>query len=152
MPGKPRLLVETLVKQDEILSELLSITQKQREALKSGRLPYLQELMSEMRHTSVRAQAIEAKRGRATADLAGDLGCDAVVSSITGALPPEDAAPIGDAAKKLMSTVERLKMEMSILSRLMDEAKSLNEMLITEWRKMSSKVAGPGSGGFDARI
>jgi hypothetical protein len=152
MPNKPSLLAEALVKQDEILSELLSITLNQREALKEGRLPYLQELMSEMRHTSVRAQAIETKRGRLAAELAGDLGCEAVVSKIAQALPTEDAEPLKDAAGKLMSTVGRLKMEMSILSRLMDEAKNLNEMLITEWRKISSKAVGPGGGGFDARI
>ena len=57
MPGKSDILFETLVKQDEILSELLSVTLKQREALKEGRMPDLQDLMSEMRHVSVRAQA-----------------------------------------------------------------------------------------------
>ena len=152
MPTKQSLLAETLVKQDEILSELLSVTLRQREALKEGRLAYLQELMSEMRHTSVRAQAVETKRGRLSAELAADLGCEAVVSKIIQALPPGDAEPMKDAAAKLTSTVGRLKMEMSILSRLMDEAKNLNEMLINEWRKMSSNAVGPGGGGFDARI
>jgi hypothetical protein len=152
MSGKSSLLVEALVKQDEILSELLSITQSQREALKEGRMPRLQELMSEMRHTSVRAQAIETKRARVSAEIAADLGCEAVVSKIAGVLSPEESEPLKAAAGKLTTTVERLKTEMSILSRLMDEAKNLNEMLINEWRKMSSKTVGPGSGGFDARI
>ena len=151
MSDRSSRLAETLVKQDEILSELLSITRLQREALKEGRLPYLQELMSEMRHTSVRAQAIETKRSRLSAEIAADLGCEAVVSKIANVLPPEESEPLKSAAAKLTSTVERLKMEMSILSRLMDEAKNLNEMLINEWRKMSSKAVGPG-GGFDARI
>jgi predicted RNase H-like nuclease (RuvC/YqgF family) len=152
MSEKSALLVETLVKQDEILSELLSITLKQREALKDGCLPILQDLMSEMRHTSVRAQAIETKRGRAAADIASDLGCGAVVSEIIRALPPEEAPVMQEAAKKLVSTVEKLKVEMSILSRLMDEAKNLNEMLISEWRKISSRASGLSTGGFDARI
>ncbi|MDR0765022.1 MAG: flagellar protein FlgN [Synergistaceae bacterium] len=152
MPDKSSLLAETLVKQDEILSDLLSVTRNQREALKEGRLSRLQELMSEMRHTSVRAQAIETKRSRLAAEISGDLGCEAVVSKIAGALPPVESEPLKTAAEKLTSTVERLKMEMSILSRLMDEAKNLNEMLINEWRKMSSKAVGPGGGGFDARI
>jgi ubiquinone biosynthesis protein UbiJ len=152
MSNKSSLLAETLVKQDEILSELLSITLRQREALKEGRLSYLQELMSEMRHTSVRAQAIEVKRSRLAAEIAGDLGCEAVVSKIVRALSPDESEPLKAAAGKLTSTVERLKTEMSILSRLMDEAKNLNEMLINEWRKMSSKAVGPGGGGFDARI
>ena len=151
MSDKSSLLAETRAKQDEILSELLSITLSQREALKEGRLSRLQELMSEMRHTSVRAQAIETKRSRLAAEIAGSLGCDAVVSKIANILPPEESEPLKDAAGKLTSTVGRLKTEMSILSRLMDEAKNLNEMLINEWRKMSSKAVGPG-GGFDARI
>ncbi|MDR0654173.1 MAG: flagellar protein FlgN [Synergistaceae bacterium] len=152
MSDKPSLLAETLIKQDEILSELLSITLSQREALKEGRLARLQELMSEMRHTSVRAQAIETRRSRLAAEIAGELGCDAVVSKIANILPPEESELLKDAAGKLTSTVGRLKMEMSILSRLMDEAKDLNEMLINEWRKMSSRAVGPGGGGFDARI
>ena len=152
MSDKSSLLAETLIKQDEILSELLSITLSQREALKEGRLARLQELMSEMRHTSVRAQAIETRRSRLAAEIAGELGCDAVVSKIANILPPEESEPLKDAAGKLTSTVGRLKMEMSILSRLMDEAKDLNEMLINEWRKMSSRAVGPGGGGFDARI
>jgi predicted RNase H-like nuclease (RuvC/YqgF family) len=152
MSDKSSLLAETLVKQDEILSELLSVTQSQREALKEGRLSRLQELMSEMRHTSVRAQAIETKRSRLAAEIAAGLGCEAVVSKIAGVLPHEESEPLKDAAGKLMSTVGRLKTEMSILSRLMEEAKNLNEMLINEWRKMSSGMVGPGGGGFDARI
>jgi predicted RNase H-like nuclease (RuvC/YqgF family) len=152
MSDKSSALVETLVKQDEILSELLSITLRQREALKEGRLSHLQELMSEMRHTSVRAQAIETKRSRLAAEIADGLGCEAVVSKIAGVLTPEDSEPLKAAAGKLTTTVGRLKTEMSILSRLMDEAKNLNEMLINEWRKMSSGTVGPGGGGFDARI
>ncbi|MDR1580955.1 MAG: flagellar protein FlgN [Synergistaceae bacterium] len=152
MSDKVSLLAETLVKQDEILSELLSVTLRQREALKEGRLSYLQELMSEMRHTSVRAQAIETKRSRQAAEIAGDLGCEAVVSKIANIIPPEESEPLKAAAGKLTATVGRLKMEMSILSRLMDEAKNLNEMLINEWRRMSSNAVGPGGGGFDARI
>jgi flagellar biosynthesis/type III secretory pathway chaperone len=145
-------LAETLNKQDEILSELLSIMLRQREALKDGRLSDLQNLMSEMRHTSVRAQAIETKRNRAAAEISGELECPSIVSEIARALPREDAAKIAEAAKKLMSTVDKLKMEMTVLARLMDEAKSLNEMLIAEWRRLGAKSVGTGSGVFDARI
>jgi hypothetical protein len=152
MPEKVSILTETLLKQDEILSELLSIILKQREALKDGRLSDLQDLMSEMRHTSVRAQAVETKRFRAAEDAASELNCEAVVSKIISALPREETPEMREAARKLMSTVERLKIEMSILSRLMDEAKSLNEMLISEWRKMSARATGLSSGGFDTKI
>jgi hypothetical protein len=152
MSENPTVLTETLKKQDDILSELLSITLKQREALKDGRLSDLQNLMSEMRHTSVRAQAIEAKRSRTAEIIANDLGCAPTVSDIIRAIPEEDAGVMDEAAKKLLSTVEKLKMEMSVLSRLMDEAKSLNEMMITEWRKLGAKSAGIPMSGFDTRV
>ena len=152
MSEKAALLTGTLVKQDEILSELLSVILQQREALKEGRISDLQDLMSEMRHVSVRAQAIETKRGRAASEAALSLGCEAVVSAIISSLPPGEAPSMDEAAKKLLATVERLKVEMSILSRLMEEAKSLNEMLISEWRKMSARASGAVMGGFDTRI
>ncbi|MCL2684564.1 MAG: flagellar protein FlgN [Synergistaceae bacterium] len=151
MPEKSDILVETLAKQDEILCELLSVTQKQREALKDGRMPDLQDLMSEMRHISVRAQAIETKRERMVSEFAAEIGCEPVVSGIIRALSPDEAGRMDEASRKLISTVERLKVEMSILARLMDEAKNLNEVLISEWRKMSMRMAGA-SAGFDTRI
>ena len=56
-------------------------------------------------------------------------------------------------AKKLMETVNKLKIEMSILSRLMSEARALNEMLITEWRRLGEKLISPGAlGTFDTKI
>lgn len=153
MTVKSASLAETLLKQDEILGELLSVVRDQRDALKEGRLSDLQELMSELRHVSVRCQAIETKRQRATDDLSGELGTDPVVSEIIKVLPPDDALLMGEAANKMMQTVKTLKAEMSILSRLMEEAKTLNQMLIMEWQKLGQKaIGGSGLGAFDARI
>ncbi|MDR3321900.1 MAG: flagellar biosynthesis protein FlgN [Synergistaceae bacterium] len=160
MPSKAVLLADTLLKQDEILSELLDNILRQREALKEGRLSDLQDIMSDLRHVSVRCQAIETKRLRSAEVLSKDLGCDSVVSSIAAALRAagdeertDEAQIIEDSAKKMLGTVNKLKMEMTILSRLMDEAKTLNEMLITEWQRLSQKFLGAGSmGTFDTRI
>lgn len=153
MSSKAILLADTLLKQDEILSELLSITMKQREALKEGRLSELQDLMSDLRHVSVRCQAIETKRVRVSEDLANEFECEPVVSEIVNALPEEEAAVVGESGKKLMQTVSKLKIEMSILTRLMEEAKSLNEMMIAEWRRLGQKSLGMGAmGSFDTRI
>jgi flagellar biosynthesis/type III secretory pathway chaperone len=145
-------LADTLAKQEEILSGLLGIVQKQREALKEGRLSDLQNLMSDMRHMSVRAQAIETKRARAVEDIASELGCAPVVSDITRAAPRDESAEIKEAAGNLLATVDRLKMEMSILSRLMEETKSLNEMMINEWRRLGAKAAGMAAGSFDTKV
>lgn len=147
------LLSDTLRKQEEILNELLTILGKQREALKDGRMSDLQTLMSDLRHISVRCQAIETKRVRAAEELAVSLGCNPVVSEIAAALPPEDALAVEEAAKVLMKTVSKLKAEMAILSRLMEEAHTLNEMMITEWHKLGQRSMGVGSmGAFDTRI
>lgn len=147
------LLSDTLLKQDEILNELWAIIVKQREALKEGRLSDLQALMSDLRHVSVRCQAIETKRVRTADELAKELGCNPIVSEIIAVLPEEEAPVVEEAAKALMKTVARLKVEMAILPRLMDEAHTLNEMMITEWRKLSQKSMGVGSlGAFDTRI
>jgi DNA repair exonuclease SbcCD ATPase subunit len=156
MPPKAILLADTILKQDEILSELLDNTIKQREALKGGRLSDLQTLMSELRHVSVRCQAIEAKRSRLAADIAADFSCKPIVSEIAGALKAdnaEEAMLVEESAAKMMKTVNKLKMEMSILSSLMDEARTLNEMLISEWRKLCRKSIGAtGMGTFDTKI
>jgi predicted RNase H-like nuclease (RuvC/YqgF family) len=122
--------------------------------------------MSELRHVSVRCQAIETKRARAAEDLAGELGCDQTVSDILRAMPEDgeagkeggkeagkERAQIDEEAKKLVQVVQRLKIEMSLISRLMDEAKSLNEMLISEWQRLALKsVGGAAMGTFDAKI
>ncbi|MDR3281107.1 MAG: flagellar protein FlgN [Synergistaceae bacterium] len=152
MSEKIETLTDTLDKQNEILSGLLDITLRQREALKEGRLSDLQDIMSEMRHISVRAQAIETKRARIAADVASELGCEPIVSDIARVLPPEEAENVRRVAKALMETAEKLKLEMSILSRLMEEAKSLNEMLINEWRRIGARAAGSVTGAFDTRI
>lgn len=153
MPEDSILLADTLLKQNEILSELLSLTIKQREALREGRLSDLQDLMSDLRHISVRAQAVEAKRMKAASDLAMEFGCEPVVSEIIKSLDGEKSEILQSSAEKLMRTVGRIKTEMSILSRLMDEAKTLNEMMITEWRRLGEKSMLAGSiGTFDAKI
>lgn len=149
----PALLSETLLKQDEILNELLAVVVGQREALKEGRLADLQNLMSDLRHVSVRCQAIETKRVRLADELAKELGCGPIVSEIAAVLSDEDAAAVTEAAKALMKTVSKLKVEMAILPRLMEEARSLNEMMINEWRKLGQQSMGAGAmGAFDTRI
>lgn len=149
------LLGNTLQKQNEILTELLDILLKQRDALKEARHADLQALMSALRHVSVRCQAIETKRARTAEDVAGALGCEPTISGILRALPGEDEGRslIEEESKKLVQLVRRLKIEMSLISRLMDEARSLNEMLISEWQKLSMKfMGGMAMGTFDAKI
>jgi hypothetical protein len=153
MASKALSLAGILLKQNEILRELLDIVVKQKEALKEGRLSDLQNLMSDLRHISVRCQAIETKRARAADELSKELGCERIVSAIVRSLGEEEAPALEESAKKLLGTVNGLKREMTILSRLMEEAKTLNEMLIAEWRKLSQKSLGLGAmGTFDTRI
>lgn len=145
----------TIKKQNEILAELLDIIIKQRDALKAGHHADLQTLMSSLRHVSVRCQAIEAKRARSAEELALEFGCEPVVSEILKVVPVDDPdrQMLKDESGKLMQLVERLKIEMTIIGKLMEEAKTLNEMMITEWQKLSLKSLGSGAmGTFDAKI
>lgn len=149
------LLGETLLKQNEILTELLDIITRQRDALKAGKHADLQVLMSELRHVSVRCQAIEAKRAKISAEMSGELGCADTVSEIVKALPADDEGreAVSSEGRKMIQTVEHLKIEMTIMNKLMEEAKALNEMLINEWQKLSLKSLGSGAmGTFDAKI
>lgn len=155
MSATSQQLGATLNKQNEILGELLDIILKQRDALKAGRHTDLQSLMSELRQVSVRCQAIEAKRVRSAEALAQELGCEQTVADILRALPDTDdgRGSIETEGRALLQVIERLKIEMSIISKLMEEAKTLNEMLITEWQKLSLKSLGSGAmGTFDAKI
>ena len=147
----PEQLIETLERQEEILAELLDIVVQQREVIKSGKLAELQELMSEMRRVSVRCQAIETKRVRVAEELASRLQCSPIVADIIVALPEDQKESLQGVAQLVAETVGALKVEMQILPRLMEEAKALNEMLISEWRRMNEE-AGSVTGGFDAKI
>lgn len=154
MSERIRDLTGTIEKQNEILSELLDILVKQRDALKAGHHSDLQSLMSSLRHVSVRCQAIEAKRSKCADELAAELGCAPVVSEIMAQLPDGDVKDeLKSAAHQLTQLVERLKIEMTVIGKLMEEAKTLNEMLISEWQKLSLKSLGSGAmGTFDAKI
>ena len=57
-----------------------------------------------------------------------------------------------EAGHRVSNTVEKLKMEMQILPKLIEEAKMLNEMLISEWRRLGEMPGSLGGGGFDTRI
>ncbi|MDR1472367.1 MAG: flagellar protein FlgN [Synergistaceae bacterium] len=152
MPESSERLADILLKQDEILSELLVVVVRQRDALKEGRIADLQDLMSELRRLAVRAQAIETKRVHASDGMARELMCEPVVSEIIKALPSEAASMLEGPAKKLTGTVNGLKMEMSIVSRLMEEATALNNMLLAEWRRLGQRSLGFASGTFDTKI
>ena len=146
------LLVETLNRQDEILKELWELVVKQRDIMKTGKVTDLQAIMSEMRHVSVRCQAIEAKRSRAAEELSILLECKPVVSDIIAKLNEPEAEVLREAGHRVSNTVEKLKMEMQILPKLIEEAKILNEMLISEWRRLGEMPGSVGGGGFDTRI
>lgn len=149
-------LAETIEKQNEILGELLGVLLKQRDALKGGRHSELQELMSELRRIAVRCQAIEAKRSRSAEELAESLKCEPTISAILAAMPADDDKGrmlIEAEAHELEQTVRKLKIEMSLIAMLMNEARTLNEMLISEWQRLSAKSMGIASmGTFDAKI
>ncbi|MCX7827601.1 MAG: flagellar protein FlgN [Thermanaerothrix sp.] len=143
-------LVKTLEMQDEVLGQLGDLLIRQREALRDGRLQVLQDLFREMQFLSVKAQALEGKRVRLCAALASGLGCEPVVSEMCERLSPEEGELLKARGRALANRVGLLRSEMKLLEMLMDEARMLNEMMISEWRRMRAPF--DEAGGFNARI
>lgn len=151
----PLPLIETIEKQNEILSEFWDLLVRQREALKGERLPVVQELMAELRNTATRAQAVEIKRERLAARAAEELGCEPRVFEIARRLPAEEGERLTAVGKRLLSIVAKLRAENNLFRVLLDETRLMNDILISEWRRLSEDFPhgpmGP-AGGFDTRI
>lgn len=143
-------LIKTLEMQDEVLGNLGELLIKQREALRDGRLQVLQDLFREMQFLSVKAQALETKRGRLCEALARSLGCDPTISSMCDRLEGPESEQLREKGAALANRVGVLRSEMRLLEMLMDEARVLNEMMISEWRRMKDPFNS--AGGFNARI
>jgi len=79
-------LVDAMGRQTAVLLQMWEIVVQQREALKSGRLPVLQDLMRSLQGISAQARTEEASRDREARRLAAALGCDPCVSALAEAL------------------------------------------------------------------
>lgn len=143
-------LVPLLEQQAQTLLELWSVVVQQREALREERLSSLQDLMKKAQALSSRARALEAAREKETNSLAGILGCAPVLSEFVPRLAEAEAGRLRSAGDGLCKAVLKLKSEMQILSRLVEQSTMLGELLIGEWRRLEGSFGTP-TGGFDFR-
>lgn len=142
-------MVGLLKRQEEALLEVAAVALSQREALRQGRLDSLQDLLAQMRGAAFRAQQAESDRDEAARDLAGHYGVEARLSALAEAVGGEEGQALSEAGRSLARAVGSVKSETQILSRLMEECGALNEMLLSEWRRLQGGL--PLTGGFDAR-
>jgi len=122
----------------------------QREALTSGRLSDIQGLLQNVRHVAVRAQEAERDRHLKAVALAQQLRCDPSAQAIASRLPEDEAASLTSVVKRLDIAVRKLRSELEIYGRLLEESCTLGELLISRWREIGNGFGGP-RGGFEVR-
>lgn len=142
-------LIGLLGRQQQALREVTELAQRQREALRQGRLDVLQDLLSRMGQVAFTAQQAEAERDAAARALAASLGVEPRLSALSEALGDDERKALTEAGDGLMRAVASVKSEMEILTRLMKESSNLNEMLLAEWQRLQGGMTSAGR--FDAR-
>ena len=133
-------LIEQLRVQNRVIRKVLDITVCQRDALKKNDISVLNDLVKELSTAQNEAIAAEVKRDNLTRDLAAELTCEPQVSSLITSLPETEAEELKLVALELEKTVKLAKAEMQILDTLVEESKSLNEMLVNEWRRLGGST------------
>jgi hypothetical protein len=152
-------LVDTLLKEADLIDELLDAVAEQRELVKSGNRLALQDLVKRTQDISFGVQAQEAQRVRLTQALAEELRCEPHFSALVDALAGgasgnggaagKGAALFRGAGERLRHSVFALKSEMMILSGLIEQNERFSAMLLSEWRRLDAGFMR--SGGLDFR-
>ncbi len=130
-------LIQHLSSQTEAIEAVLDVVKRQREALKEGRLELLSDLMHELDRAQRQASVEESLRAALVSKIALEQGCDPTLdalASISGA-NRDELISVGKALRK---AVTKAQSEVQILGTLVDESKTLNEMMINEWRRLGS--------------
>lgn len=147
--ASPAALGELLGRLAETLQAMADVTVQQREALREGRLEFLQDLFRELQNLGFSAEALENHRAKMASKLAEQLDCGETVSAICGRLGAEESLSLREKADELDLAVRKLQSEMQILSSLVDENQRLGGMLIAEWRRLQGMY--PSQPGVDFR-
>ncbi|HPJ26043.1 MAG TPA: flagellar export chaperone FlgN [Synergistaceae bacterium] len=146
-------LVSLLEEQGEVLLQMWQLAGQQREALKEGQFSTLQEMMKDFQALSSRALALEASRQRESLALGKKLSCPPVLTEFVRHVPEdEDAEALRQAGITLLKAIKKLRAEMHLLEKLLQEQSALNELLINEWRRLEGLPGmDPSGGSFDFR-
>lgn len=137
LPGK---LIAQIIVQRDAIGKVLEITARQREALKTKDMNLLNDLLRELNCAQNDAISAETERARLADIMAKELGCEPRISSIIVNLQEQEASKLLEVSSGLEKTVKLAKAEMQILNNLVEESKSLNEMLINEWRRLGGST------------
>ncbi len=146
-------LVAILEEQGQVLLRMWHVAVEQREALKEGRLSALQEMMREFQTLSSRALALEASRHRESLALGKELSCPPVLTEFVRRIPEDnDAETLRQAGITLLQAIKKLRAEMRLLEKLLQEQTALSELLTSEWRRLEGLPGmDPSRGSFDFR-
>ncbi len=149
----PSELVLFLKEESDVLLRMWEVAVEQREALKEGRLSALQDLMKEFQSLSSKALAMEASRERKSLELGKRYDCRPVLTDFVRVVPDDDdAEALRQGGIELLGVIKKLRAEMRLLERLLQEQSLLSELLTNEWRRMEGIVsADPTKGSLDFR-
>ena len=142
-------LVRALLGEADAIDDLTRMIVEQREAIKSGNYPAMQEYMKSVQGAFFFVQTEDAARARLSDTLAKDLGCEPCLSSFCTSLSEAEATELQSAGERLSHSVFALKAEMVILSGLIEQNERFGAMLLSEWRRLEGGVMR--AGGFDFR-
>lgn len=137
-------LIQHLSSQAKAIEAVLDVVNRQREALREGRLELLTDLMHELDRAQRHASVEESLRAAMVSRVASEQGCDPTLDalvSIAGS-SQDELVSVGKALRK---SLVKAQSEIKILGTLVEESKALNEMMINEWRRLgstSSEISG----------
>jgi len=106
--------------------------------------------MKALQGASAKVRMVEATRDREAKELAKRVGCAPELSQLCAVLPPEEGRILRQAGDQVALAVRKLKAEMQVLSRLVEEQSALQQLMINEWRRFEGDMPVMGSG-FDFR-
>ncbi len=146
-------LIALLEEQGQVLLQMWRVAVEQREALKEGRLSALQDTIKEFQALSSRALALEACRHRESLLLGEKLSCPPVLTEFVRTIPGDDEAEaLRQAGITLLQAINKLRAEMRLLEKLLQEQTALSELLTSEWRRLEGLPGmDPSGGSFDFR-
>ena len=152
-------LTMAVLDEADLIDELYDAVVRQRNAVRDGDNEEAQSLMKDIQDISFDVQAQETLRTKLALAAAASLGCEPKVSALydailsNSALNENEPSLFNEAGERLKYAVSTLKMEMSVLSGLVEHNERFGAMLLSEWKRLNTGFgSGPKqSGGLDFR-
>ncbi|GHV35336.1 hypothetical protein FACS1894187_07830 [Synergistales bacterium] len=152
-------LTMAVLDEADLIDELRLAVIRQRDAIRDGDHAEAHSLMKDIQDISFDVQAQEMLRTRLADAAAAGLECEPRVSALFNAIAvntsfsESEASLFNEASEHLKYAVSTLKMEISVLSGLVEHNEKFGAMLLSEWKRINTGF-GSGlnqSGGLDFR-